>query len=91
MKKAVLIELIKENLAGGDAPAEIRGKYDPRIIEKYLDMAYNDVVFNLYEAGYQKGGDYSALDNFGKSYKVTIQEDKERKEYCSELSLSCIS
>jgi hypothetical protein len=89
MNKAELIELVKENLSGGDAPAEIRGKYHPRIIEKYLEMAYDDLVATIYQEG-EPSGSFAALDSFGKSYKTTLTEDKDRGELYVELSISVV-
>lgn len=89
MKKAVLIELIKENLAGGDAPAPIRGKYDDRVIEKYLEMGYDDLVADIYKECF-KTNNYSLLDNFGKAYKVVILKDEDRGEYYVELAISVV-
>ena len=47
MKKKELVELIINYLSGGDAPAEIKGKYHPLDIEKYLEIVYNDIILQL--------------------------------------------
>jgi hypothetical protein len=89
MNKAELIELVKENLSGGDAPAEIRGKYHPKIIEKYLEMAYDDLVATIYQES-EPSGNFAALDTFGKAYKVILKKDEDRGELYVELDISVV-
>lgn len=38
------IELVNLKLSGGDAPAQIQGRYSPQEIELYLTMAFNDIL-----------------------------------------------
>lgn len=89
MNKSQLIELVKEKLSGGDAPPAIRGKYHPKVISKFLEMAYDDLVSLLQKEGTQTN-DYSALDNFGKSYILPILKDELRNEYYVELPIKVV-
>lgn len=71
MRKISLIELVSDFLSGGDAPADVRGRYHPKIIANYLSLAHNKVVFDTFmEAkGYS---DYSTLDSWAKNYTLSI-------------------
>lgn len=42
--KRVLIELIQNRLAGGDAPSDIQGKYPRQVISRLLGMVYSDLA-----------------------------------------------
>lgn len=82
MTKRQLIDLVRELLSGGDAPAEIRGKYHPKVVAKYLEMAFDDIIAIVAEEG-KKTGDYSLLDKFALPYSqpVSYNSDREQK-YC---------
>lgn len=80
------IDLVRELLSGGDAPAEIRGKYHPRIVEKYLELAYDDIVTEVAKEG-QITGDYSLLDMFALPYKVAVQYDSAREQKYIDLPI----
>lgn len=90
MNKSQLIELVRRNLQGGDAPISVRKKYDPRLVMLYVEMAYNDLVSLLYDDGIKKGGDFSALDNFGKSYKRQLKYNSDREEYYLDLDMDIV-
>jgi hypothetical protein len=82
MTKQNLIDLIRELLSGGDAPAEIRGKYHPRVVEKYLEMAYDDVISISADEG-AKAKDFSLLDEFATPYTETVLYDTDKElKYC---------
>jgi hypothetical protein len=74
MTKAQLRDLVKDYLAGGNCPPEIKGKYHPIIIERYIEMSYNDIV----NESIQKSGDYSILDGCTKPYVVPVVYDSSR-------------
>jgi len=90
MNKSELIELVRRNLQGGDAPVSVRAKYDPRLVEKYVEIVYNDLVYMLYNDGVKMGGDFSALDNFGKSYKRQLKYDSDREEYYIDAEMDIV-
>lgn len=90
MNKEQIIELVRRNLQGSDAPISVRRKYDPRLVELYVEMAYNDLLNKLYEDGIKKGNDFSALDNFGKAYKRLVQWDADREEYYFDLEMDIV-
>ncbi|MBU0651239.1 hypothetical protein KKC59_04950 [bacterium] len=71
MRKIELIELVQDFLAGGDAPAEIKGRYHPEIIANHLALAYNRIVFETYMEAKQYS-DYSTLDGWAKNHTLSI-------------------
>jgi len=71
MRKISLIELVSDFLAGGDAPADIRGRYHPEIISNYLSLAHNKVVFDTFMEA-KSYSDYSTLDSWAKNYTAAI-------------------
>jgi len=44
MTKRVLIELIQNRLAGGDAPSDVQGKYPKQVIERLIALVYADIA-----------------------------------------------
>lgn len=83
MTKQNLIDLVRELLSGGDAPAEIRGKYHPRVVSLYLEMAYDDVISVTADEG-AKVKDFSILDEFATPYTVPVLTDTSReRKYCT--------
>lgn len=71
MRKINLIETVQDFLSGGDAPSDIRGKYHPEIIKKWVEMAWNNVVFQTYMEG-KMHSDYSVLDAWARNYPLVI-------------------
>lgn len=47
MRKDQFIELVKISLSGGTPPQEYQGKFHDVVIEKHLEMAFNEVVSNI--------------------------------------------
>lgn len=84
MTKEELIDLVKLNVTGGDAPAELKSRYSPQEIEKYLEMAFDDMVYQTYLDGY-KTGDFSQVDNYMLSYIFDVQYNDDRDQYFVEL------
>ena len=87
MKKIELIELVQDFLAGGDAPNEIRGRYHQKVIEKYISMAYNDIVYAVYKDA-KRYHQFDLLDVFTEPYFVDVQYDSDRAEYYSVLPVA---
>jgi len=83
MTKAEFTELVVRYLSGGDCPADVMGKYHPAVAEKYIEMAYGDILMQLPS---------SQLDAYVKAYNnVTVSFDSARDEYYSELPSTIIS
>lgn len=85
--KNKLIELAIESLSGGDAPAEMRGKYHPAVIELYLDMAFSDI---LQEEFQNAGSDFTIFDSFAKPYKCIVKKDDDREQKYFDLPVTLI-
>ena len=77
--KEQLIELVQSKLSGGDAPAQIMGRYSTQEIEKYLDMVFDDMIFQTWVSGY-KFNDFSQVDNYVKTFNLPILYDSARDE-----------
>jgi hypothetical protein len=71
MRKIELIELVKDYLAGGDAPDDVKGRYHDQIIANFLALAYNQVVFQTFMEG-KAHSDYSVLDAWAKNHTINI-------------------
>lgn len=80
MRKIHLIEMVQDFLAGGDAPADVRGQYHPEIITKFVEMAFNNIVFQTYMEG-KIHSDYSVLDAWAKNYELPISSNKVNLPY----------
>jgi len=80
MTKRNYIDLIIDWLAGGDAPADIKGKYHPEIISKHIETIYNAIIFEDSMARIHKK-QYSNLDSYTKTYYVDLELDEIRDEY----------
>lgn len=48
MTKAELIELVQVNLAGGDTPDDVKGKYHPEVVAAYIELAIEDFAAQAY-------------------------------------------
>lgn len=77
--KEQLIELVKRKAAGGDAPASIRGRFSPQEIEKFLDMVFDDMIYQTWKDGY-KYNDFSQVDNYIKTFTLPIAYDSDREQ-----------
>ncbi len=82
MRKIELVEMVQDWLSGGDAPADVRGKYHPQIIEKYIEAAYNDLIYQVATASMnpkEKQVDWSQLDAFAQIFRnITVDDDADR-------------
>lgn len=87
MKKKQLVELGQESLAGGDVPAELRGKYHQAVVEKFLEMAWEDILQNLFLT---VGLDRMLFDSFAKPFKCFVLNDTDRGERYINLPIQLI-
>lgn len=71
MRKIELIELVKDYLAGGDAPDDVKGRYHDEIIANFIALAYGQVVFDTFLEG-KAHSDYSVLDAWAKNHTINI-------------------
>lgn len=74
MRKIILIDLVRDNLSGGDAPDDVKGRYHPEVIANLLALAYNQVVMATYMEGKQHS-DYSVLDAWALNHTVNIVDN----------------
>jgi len=85
MNKEQFVKIIQTQLANGNVTSALLGKYHPAEIEKFIEMAYNDVVGKAYSQS-QRYSDFSQLDNHIKAYKkVPVHYEQDLCEYYSEL------
>ena len=49
MIKKKLIELIQESLNGGSTTPDILKQAHPLVIEKYIDMTFNTIFYNIFK------------------------------------------
>lgn len=82
MEKRQFIEAAQRYLGGGNSPPDIRKKYPLDIIEKYLGMAFELYVNEIFAS--DPSPNKSFLDSLVKSYPiVTISTDAARSQkYC---------
>lgn len=90
MTKEQFTALAISYLAGGTAPSDIRGHYHPQIIEKYIELAYGEILYGV-NANAIDYRDFGQLDSYVKAYKnVAVQYDAERDEHYSLLPASVV-
>lgn len=80
MNKETLIDLARRHVSGGDAPAELKSRFHPNEVDKYLEMVYDDDIFRICTSAI-KYGDYSVLDNYLNTYVFAVQYDSAREQY----------
>jgi len=71
MRKIEILDMVQDFLSGGDAPADIRGKYHPKIIHNLTCLACNTIIVNLYKIGKEQGN-LSILDAWARNYPISI-------------------
>lgn len=84
MNKEQIIELIGKTLAGGNLVPDGKGAYHPLVIEKYAAIVYPSFLFQVFKNA-TRYTDYSRLDNFIKTYTVSVTKDTQRDKYYSVL------
>ena len=72
MRKIEIIELVKDYLAGGDAPDDVKGRYHDEIIANHLSTAYKRLVFDTWLEAKQFS-DYSIMDVWAKEYALATE------------------
>jgi len=83
------IDLIKDVLAGGDYPQEIKGKHHPEIIRRHLAIVHNYLIGKVAYPEAVRSGDLGFLDVYAKTFMgIAIQEDSQRDEKFCELPTS---
>jgi len=82
MRKIELIEMVLDNLSGGDAVADVRGRYHPQMISKFLEAAYNDLIYQVVEAAIDRKNnkvDFTVVDAFAKIHRnIAVSDDADR-------------
>jgi hypothetical protein len=68
------VDLINLKLSGGDAPAQIQGKYSYQEIDMYLNMAFSDVLTKAWMDAPDMVSDYF------RTVKSTVSMDTNRNE-----------
>jgi len=71
MKKIEIVEMVLDFLSGGDAPADVRGKYHPAIISNHIASIFKDMVFKAYLDA-KSYSDYSVLDALARKETVDV-------------------
>lgn len=91
MKKIEIIDVLKHNLAGGDCPQELIGKYHPEILSKHIEMAWNYLIKTVAYREAEQLDDWGLLDAFTKTYvPVEVKFDEVRNERYSNLPVSIV-
>lgn len=90
MTREQFTSLIIDYLAGGICPADLRGRYHPQIIDKYVEMAYGDILYGV-NANAVNFRDFGQLDSYTKAYKnVQVAHDSDRDEFYSILPATTV-
>lgn len=79
MTKEELVRLAVLTLGGGNVPPSVGAKYTEQMIEKALELAFDDLCYQAYAIGL-KTGNYENLDMYVKPYKLTVLNNTERDE-----------
>ncbi len=82
MRKIELVEMVLDYLSGGDAPGDVRSRYHPAMIEKHIEGAYADLIYQVMEAAINprdKKVDFTVVDAFAKIHRnITVVDDVDR-------------
>jgi len=82
MKKIQFLDILKDMLAGGDCPQELKGKYHPEVLARHVEMGMDYMIANVLYPKASKNENWGALDIYIKTYKdVAILYDEDRDEY----------
>lgn len=85
MTKKEMIDLVIDYLSGGSTPQELKGKFHPKVIEKYIDLGFSSYIRNFFFEN-KKFTDFSEFDQYTKTYpQVQVYYDKFRDRLYSEL------
>lgn len=90
MTKEEAVELVQDHLVGGDVTPDGIGKYHPAVIEKIVEIIYEDLMEMAYRQA-KKYSDFSQLDSFSTVYpEVDVKYDGVRKKYYSDLPVPIV-
>lgn len=87
MNKKELIALITERLTGGDSTSASRGKYHPVVVEKTIEVAYNDIIRSTVDQAIKENKLFNT-DHLVQSYYYTPQVDPRRNQWYIESDFS---
>jgi hypothetical protein len=87
MNKKELIALISERLTGGDTTSASRGKYHPVVIEKTIEVAYNDIIRLTVDQAIKENKLFNT-DHLVKSYYYKPVIDIKRNQWYIESGFS---
>lgn len=91
MNKREYVALCIDYFSGGASPADLRGRYDERIMERYFEMFYLDTIYNIHRNAVVYS-DYAQFDAYAKPYEnVPILFNENRNEYYSVLPATPVS
>jgi len=87
MNKAEFRQLIIEKLSGGDTTTASRSKYHPKVVDKTIELGYNDVIRAMLDDS-KKTREKISIDHLVRPYYMTPQLDEKRNQYYIESKLS---
>jgi hypothetical protein len=91
MTKEQWVSLLVDYMAGGDCPADLRGRYHPIDVADYFSLLYSSVIFQVH-GNAVRYRDYAQFDSYVKAYNnVTVQYDTDRNEYYCLMPAEIIS
>lgn len=87
MTKAELRQLIIERLSGGDTSTASRSKYHPVVVDKSIELGYNDIVGAMIDAIDSKKSKAN-IDHLIKAVYLTPKLDEQRNQYYVESTMT---
>jgi hypothetical protein len=90
MTKEELIRLVILELGGGNTPASVEAKYTPQMVEKTVELAFDDLCYQAYAYGL-KTGIYDNLDMYVRAYRMNVLTDTTRDEKYSVIPVKSTS
>lgn len=80
MDKASLISLIRNQLTGGDTSSAYKSKYHPKVVEKAIHAAYDNVLQNTIDSALKQNR-VADVENIVKSYVYDVNFDEQRNQH----------
>lgn len=87
MTKQELIELVIERLRGGDTTSASRSKYHPVVVEKTIEIGYNDTLKNMLDQVNNRSAKFP-IDHLIRTYYFKPILDNNRDQYYVETTMS---
>ena len=85
MTKAQIIEVVRNHISGGSVVGDILHKTDKRVIELYIDIAYKDMIYEVFKK------DQAGLSLYVKTFKdVTVSQDTDTEVWTATISASVV-